>query len=442
MSTTTPQSTTPTAPPPAAKSPKDAQKDFAMVRQKELIQAHFEKLRHARQNGHKVVYTFVPGNLVELLLSFDLVPAYPEIHALQAGMRQASDKYIREAERIGHSEDVCSYVKSDVGMGLAGDIGVDGTKIPPPDLLLLSSTGCATFFKWFENLRRQHSAESVMLQVPYIADGCVPTKEHLDYVVRQLKEDVIPVLERVSGKKFDEQRLSKLLEKSAQAEDYLVKTLELGKRVPSPIDAYFGAVYYVGPIFTSYRGTQEAVDYYQGLYEETLARAEAGLGPVTPDGPLKKERFRLVVEGTPCWTSFRDIWRMFANEGAVVVASTYSKVGGLYDQGFRHDPKRPLETLAEYCMGCYTNISLPARLDLLAKYGKDYGADGFVVHSVKSCKAFGAGQVLLLRELEKRTGKPACFLESDLVDSRYFSAAHFKNRLESYLQAVDLRRKS
>jgi benzoyl-CoA reductase subunit B len=29
---------------------------------------------------------------------------------------------------------------------------------------------------------------------------------------------------------------------------------------------------------------------------------------------------------------------MFYDEGAVVVASTYTKVGGLYDFGFRHDP--------------------------------------------------------------------------------------------------------
>ena len=29
---------------------------------------------------------------------------------------------------------------------------------------------------------------------------------------------------------------------------------------------------------------------------------------------------------------------MFYDEGAVVVASTHTKVGGLYDNGFRHDP--------------------------------------------------------------------------------------------------------
>ncbi|MFO1296195.1 MAG: hypothetical protein U1F25_06735 [Rubrivivax sp.] len=52
---------------------------------------------------------------------------------------------------------------------------------------------------------------------------------------------------------------------------------------------------------------------------------------------------------------------MFYEEGAVVVSSTYAKVGGLYDFGFRHDPENPLESLADYCLGCYTNHSLPGR---------------------------------------------------------------------------------
>ena len=47
---------------------------------------------------------------------------------------------------------------------------------------------------------------------------------------------------------------------------------------------------------------------------------------------------------------------------------------------------------------------------------------------------------LLLREVEKRTGIPGAFIESDLVDPRYFSAANIKNRLESYFQMIDARR--
>lgn len=155
---------------------------------------------------------------------------------------------------------------------------------------------------------------------------------------------------------------------------------------------------------------------------------------------MGEQKYRLVVEGPPNWTSFRDFWRMFSTEGAVTVASTYTKVGGLYDQGFRHDPSNPLESLARYCLGCYTNLNLPSRIDLIEKYLKSYEADGFLIHSVKSCNSFSAGQLLMLRELERRTGVAGGFIESDLVDPRYFSAANVKNRIESYLQMVEQKR--
>ena len=105
------------------------------------------------------------------------------------------------------------------------------------------------------------------------------------------------------------------------------------------------------------------------LRSEIEERIKAGEGPVTPDGDMERERFRVVVEGPPNWTSFRQFWKMFSDEGAVAVASTYTKVGGVYDTGFRHDPSRPLETLAEYCLGCYTNLGLPTRIKLLVHDG-------------------------------------------------------------------------
>ena len=49
---------------------------------------------------------------------------------------------------------------------------------------------------------------------------------------------------------------------------------------------------------------------------------------------------------------------------------------------------------------------------------------------------------MLVDEVEKRTGIPGAFIESDLVDPRYFSAANVKNRIESYLQMIDQKRSS
>jgi benzoyl-CoA reductase subunit B len=278
-----------------------------------------------------------------------------------------------------------------------------------------------------------------MLHVPYQGDGKISANMR-DYVVKQLKESVIPTLERVSGVKFDIDRLRQYMKESQKAEENLVKVLQSAKHRPSPIDGYFGGVYYIGPIFTAFRGMPEATKYYELLWQEVAERMRANKGPVTPEGELAEEKYRLVVEGPPNWTHFRDFWKMFYDEGAVVVASTYAKVGGVYDFGFRHDADRPLESLAEYCLGCYTNLNFPQRIDMICKYIDEYQADGLLINSIKSCNSFSAGQLLILREVEKRTGKPAAFIESDLVDPRYFSAANIKNRLESYFQMIKQKR--
>jgi benzoyl-CoA reductase subunit B len=420
--------------------PKEAIKEKSMIIQKDMLAKQFSDLSKAKELGKKVVYTFVPGNLTELILAFDMLPVYPEINALQSGMRKKSGSYIKDAEKIGYSEDVCTYVKCDIGMMLNGNIGPTGEKLPPPDLLLLSYTGCFTFLKWFENLERLYPGVPVaMLHTPYQEDGKI-TKEQVDYMVKQLKEEVIPKFEQVTGNKYDPTRLSKMLENSVTAEEYWVKILEMAKNKPSPIDAYFAGVYYMGPINTAFRGTDECVEYYKELYKEVGERVKNKLLPVNPEGEMKEERFRLVVEGPPNWTNFREFWKIFYDMGAVIVASTYTKVGGLYDTGFRHNPEEPLESLAKYCMGCYTNLNLPQRVDLIEKYIKEYKADGFLINSIKSCNSFSAGQLMVMRQIEQRTGVPVGFIESDLVDPRYFSYANIKNRLESYFQMLEQRK--
>lgn len=425
----------------AAKSPAEVVKEPSMLKQKAMIADNYDKLTRAKELGLKVSSTYVPGNLNELLMCFGILNNLPEINAIQNGMRKLSGKLIADAEKMGLSEDVCTYVKADLGHMAKGAIAPNGKPMPVPDLLLLSYTGCFTFMKWFELLRDQYGCRTVMLHVPYEGDGKA-TKNMRDYVVRQLKDEVIPTLEEISGVKFDIDRLRENLRRSAAAEENFVWVLESAKNRPSPIDAYFGGVFYIGPIFTAFRGTDEAVEYYRLLRQEIEQRIAAGKGPVTPDGEMAAEKYRLVVEGPPNWTSFRDFWRMFYEEGAVVVASTYTKVGGVYDyDGFRHDPERPLESLADYCLGCYTNRNLPMRVDMIQHYMEAYQADGFLVNSIKSCNSFSAGQLMMMREIEKRTGKPAAFIETDLVDPRYFSPANVKNRLESYFQMIDQKRR-
>jgi benzoyl-CoA reductase subunit B len=128
--------------------------------------------------------------------------------------------------------------------------------------------------KWFENLAQLYPGVPVaMLHTPYQEGGKI-TPEMTEYMVKQLKEDVIPKMEKVSGKKFDETKLKHILDRAAKTEDLIVKIFETTKNKPSPIDAYFAGVYYIGPINIGFRGTKESVEYYTELYSEIQERVD------------------------------------------------------------------------------------------------------------------------------------------------------------------------
>ena len=52
----------------------EAVKERSMVIQKEMLAELFTELSTAKEKGRKVVYTFVPGNLTELILALAFLP--------------------------------------------------------------------------------------------------------------------------------------------------------------------------------------------------------------------------------------------------------------------------------------------------------------------------------------------------------------------------------
>jgi benzoyl-CoA reductase subunit B len=397
--------------------------------QKDLMAQYYQELTDSSEgHGAPAAYLLIGGNPVELLRAFDILPVYPEVNALQLAVKKQSLGHIQAAEGMGYSTDNCAYVKADIGMYFSGRKTPFAT-IPEPDLLLCNYVGCNVYLQWFDHLAEYTKRPTFHLDIPFIRTRSgEPTADDVEYVMRQLRQ-LIEVCEGITGRRLDEDKLRQAVALSSKTGELWSKIKHLTKRAPSPYDAYFDSVTMMAPLYCL-RGTPAGVEFFETAYAEYAAKADAG------EGPLPREDFRFVIEGPPPWPYLRQFRDMFSRWNAVAVASTYSTVGGLWEFGFVHDPDKPLESIAEHLLRWnLTNRNFLQRYDQIERYLEEWHADALVIHSVKSCRLFSAGQGDM-REYFTKRGVSTLLVESDLEDPRYFSEAQMRNRIDAFFESL------
>lgn len=412
----------------------DTDKDYrGKVHQlsRDIMTDWMKQLKDATKTPTPSAYLMISGNCVEILRCFDILPVFPEINALQLAIRKQSLPYIIKSEEIGYASDNCAYVKADVGFTMCGGVGENGN-IPVPDFIVCNFVGCNVYIKWFEHCASMFNVPMIMLDIPFVREEG-PSPEDVKYVMTQLKE-LIAHCEKVTGKKFDIDKLREVLTYSARAERGWSRCKELCKTRPAPYDAYFDSINMMGPI-NALRGTKEAADFFDQVVEQFEGMVKDGIGV------LEDERFRIVVEGPPPYPYYRNFRNLFEAWGAVAVQSTYSTVGGTWEFGFTHDPERPLESIAEQMIvHNLCNRSMLERYSQIRSYVEDYEADALVIHSIKSCRLFSAGQGDMREYFIKDRGVPTLMVESDLEDPRYYAEAQMKNRIDAFFEALSYKR--
>lgn len=399
--------------------------------ERELMAEYYKEMTDIAESGAKrAVHLLIAGNPVELIRAFDLLPVFPEINSLQLAVRRQALPNILKAEELGYSTDNCAYVKADIGLFFGGRRAPFGI-VPEPAVVLCNFVGCQVYLHWFEHLAEYTGAPAFNIDVPFMRtpDG-EPTEEDIRYVVRQL-EELTELFEKVSGKKFDYAKFQHIVALSAEVGELWSAIKQLTKHKPAPYDAYFDAVTMMAPLYCL-RGTEQALRFFQLAYKELSEKAERGLGP------LPEEKIRYVIEGPPPWPYLRMFRELFSKWGAVAVASTYSTVGGLWEFGFKHDPQKPFESIARFMLKeNLCNRNFLQRYDQIWRYAEEWEADGVVIHSVKSCRLFSAGQGDMREYMTREKGIPTLLIESDLEDPRYYSHAQLQNRIDAFFESIE-----
>jgi benzoyl-CoA reductase subunit B len=405
-----------------------------------MFREWFAGLTEAPARGQPAAYVFVMGSFNELLLAFDMAPVFPEINSLQMAVRRVAHEYLNEAEDYGYSPDICGYVKADVALQLRKGRHPMGT-IPPPDVAILTNA-CNTYLKWGEIWERMYGTPVFTVDVPgsrSAAGQTWPGDPDLErdrrYVEQQIRE-LITLLEKVSGKKLDIDRLRETMGYANSMSASFRQLIELNRSTPAVFNAVSEGTVYLG-VANGFRGTAAGAAYFRDLVEEMSYKAANRLGTVN------EEKYRLVFVGVPCYPIFRRFNELFSEWGGAFVSSTYlwfaSGGAGL---GWQYDLSRPIESLAEGVL-----ISVRHAMDsmffqdrALAGLIAPYHVDGVVFHGIKSCRTTSTGLSDTRRVLTEQFDIPSLLLESDMMDRRVVSEAQMKNRVDAFFEGLASRK--
>ena len=389
-------------------------------RLREIMARHYFLAQYA--SGVKPVAWVTSGAPVELLRAFDFYTVYPENHSALCGAQKMGPEFCREAEIRGYHQDLCSYARIDIGTMLSGKSIIG--RLPKPDLLFISNNICQTVCYWFKILAHYWKIPLIIFDTPYNFKEI--SEMDVFYMIRQL-EEMIPLLEQVSGRRFRHSRLMEAIRVARDTSLAWGKVLDTMKSSPAPI-SIFDAFIHLSPV-VSLRGLPVALDYYERLLKELKERIARGVGAV------REERHRLMWDNIAIWYQIRNLSNFFAEKGANFVAATYTNA---WAETARYmDERRPFEALSKSYSLVILNNNLKYRLELMEQLIRAYHVDGLVIHSARSCKPYSVGQYDIKRILMERLKIPSVVIEADIADSRTYSEGQTLKGLEVFLDTLE-----
>lgn len=394
---------------------------------KQYMSDYFYELNEAATTKQRKIAWCTSVGPAEILRAMGFLVHFPENHGAMLGATRMATDMIPEANAIGYSPDICSYLTADVGAYLKGVTPLAKAypgihSVPKPDVLVYNTNQCRDVQDWFMWYGREFKVPVLGIHT-HRGVGDV-RGEHTASIAKQM-EALIPQLEEISGRKFDMDEMKRVLALSRECSELWKKVLDTAAAIPSPITFFDGTIH-MGPAVVL-RGTQQAVDYYKVLLAELEKRIEENVAAVPG------EKFRLYWEGMPVWGRLRDHSMLFASHKTNVLASTYCNSWIFSD----FDPAEPFESMAR----AYTKLFIVRSDDAKEQYIKDmirfFRVDGIIYHDAKTCPNNSNCRYGMPQRLEKETGVPSLIINGDLNDLRLISDEQTKTNVEAFIEQLE-----
>jgi hypothetical protein len=328
-----------------------------------------------------------------------------------------------EANGLPPGHALCSLWQAKIGVIAKG-------MIPVPDLALASSYFCDMGSKADDLVNALYG-----VPIAYI-DGVMDSKwgeypkylpERVHYLGAQINQ-ALEKAEKILDIKIATDAWERSQKDSGPFRANLVKLVELMRADPVPISICELELLEALSGSSTGRGIREGIKAMEILLIELEKRVKAGIGVTKKGAP------RVMIGVGHC--SDPRVTRLIEDVGlAVPLTMVLSWIGGPKFKPEKHY-STPGETIADYELATGNFHGTDGSNHLFESGTKVMKLDGFIAHYLYNCRPAATGSHIQKKYLEEKTGLPVLALEIDNFDSRAYSAASLRTKVETFAEML------
>jgi len=392
-----------------------------------------------KRKPYALVQADMPLELFQLL---DIPVVSNQWWASLVAAKRLAPSYLDGLNALGYHDGLCRYCSLSLASTIAGDPAQAPWGGLPKPALVSARLTCDCIQRVFENWAERLGSPFFALDVPGATE--LPPRwwelsryrwselfegHRLDFMVAQF-HSLIAVLERISGGRFDSERLRTLMEGVNRQESYFEEVRDLICRAPkTPVRMHEQVSNVMAAQWV--RGTDWAIAHARAFRDEVKARADAGVAA------CPAERLRLMWVGAGLWHD-TDFYTAFEEQyGAVFVWSMYLAFGP--DGYIRYGLDDPLRALASRTVSFNEQLHNPPWAnEWIADQAKRHRIDAALVLEPLGTRPSATGNRFIERALEE-SGIPVLPFAADMVDSRGWDGPRMRQKVGQFLEALSTR---
>lgn len=392
----------------------------SVIKLKNILNLYYKCFFKSKRNNIAWCTSMGPS---EILISMGFKVYYPENNGAFIGAYRLSRKYINISNSIGYSNEICSYLTSDIGAYIYKEFPLARAysikSLPVPDILVYNTNQCREVQDWFNFYSVEFSCEIFGLNSPNKLNNL--TYDHVICISEQFKKFIIFLKENFFID-FKVSSLKKVLFLSKKTSLLWEKILNISKKNPLSLN-FFDSCIYMAPAVLL-RGLNIANSYYNFLYKE-----------LKKDKIKSSKKLRFLWEGMPVWGKLRFLSNSFENFNSYVIASTYCS-SWILNFSEKLD-------LFSSMSNAYTKIFINRSEDYKEKFLISminfFNIDGVIFHNSKTCSNNSNSRFGLPSRLIKK-GFDILVFDGDLNDLSYFSEDQFLTSIEAFVDQVKIKK--